>query len=325
MKIRRTYIALLAYACFLGLFSPNALAQNYPTKVVRYLMGEGAGSGLDIFGRILAGGLSELFGQQVIVDNRPGAAQRIGAEIAAKAPADGYTLLHMSATLCANISLYKNLPYDLINDFAPVTLLAMTPAVVIVHPSLPVRSIGDLIKLAKAKPGAINFASAGTGSRSFVDTALFLSMAGINMVHVPYKGGGDALTAVISGEMHLMSPPIVTALSHIQGGRLRALAVTSANRVPLLAKLPTIAEAGVPGYASSGWYGLMVPVKTPKEIVAAIHRAVITTLNKPDMAKRLSELGTILVGNQPEEFAAFIKSDIALQAEVFKAAGITAN
>lgn len=325
MKIPRTYIALLAYACFLGLFAPSALAQNYPTKPVRWLVADGAGSGQDIFGRILTGGLSELFGQQVIVDNRSGAAGRIGAEIVAKAPADGYTVLQMAASLAANISLYKNLRYDLINDFAPVTLLAMTPAVVVVHPTLPVKSIGDLIKLAKAKPGMLNFASAGMGARTFVDAALFVRMADINMVHVPYKSGGDAITAVISGEMPVYFPPIVVALSHVQGGRLRALAVTSANRVPVLAELPTIAEAGVPGYASSGWYGLMAPAKTLKEIVAAIHSAVITTLKKPTMAKRLSELGTILVGNRPEEFAAFIKSDIALQAGVFKAAGIMAN
>lgn len=325
MKIPRICIVSLAYICSLGLFAPEGLAQNYPTKVVRYLMGEGPGSGNDIFGRIIAANLTELFGQQVIVENRPGAAQRIGAQIAARAPADGYTLLHMSATLAANISLYKSLPYDLINDFAPVTLLAMTPAIAVVHPSLPVKSIADLIKLAKAKPGALNYASAGTGSRSFVDTALFTSMAGINMVHVPYKGGGEALNAVVSGEMALMFPPIVTALPHVKAGRLRGLAVTSETRMPLLADIPTVAEAGVPGYASSGWYGLLVPAKTPKDIIATIHRAVITTLNKPEIAKRLMELGTIPVGNQPEEFAAFIKADMALQAGVFKAAGITAQ
>jgi len=324
MRIFRTRIATFAYLCFLGLPVTGVLAQSYPTKVVRYMIGDGAGSGNDIFGRIVAAGLTELWGQQVIVDNRAGAAQRIAADLAAKAPADGYTMLHMSATLGANISLYKNLPYDLIKDFAPVTLLAMTPAVVVIHPSLPAKSLGDLINLAKAKPGALNFASAGTGSRSFVDAALFVSMAGINMVHVPYKGGGDALGAVIAGEIPMMFPPIVTAVSHIQAGRLRGLAVTSETRMPLL-DVPTVAEAGVPGYASSGWYGLIVPAKTPKNIIAAIHRGVTNVLNKPDVRRRVEGLGTIPVGNRPEEFGAFIKSDIALQARVFKAAGITAN
>jgi len=300
-------------------------AAQYPTKVVRYLMGEGAGSGNDIFGRIVAGGLTDMWGQQVIVDNRPGAAQRIAAEIAAKAPTDGYTLLHMSATLAANISLYKSLPYDLLRDFAPVTLLAVTPAIVTVNPALPIKSIGELIQFAKAKPGTLNFSSAGTGSRSFVDAALFVSMAGINMVHVPYKGGGEALTAVVAGEMALMFPPIVTALPHMRAGRLRGLAVSSSERMPLLAEVPTIAEAGVPGYSSSGWYGLVVPAKTPKETIAVIHRSVIATMKRPDISKRLIELGTIPVGNTPEEFAQYIKADIELQAKVFKAAGITAN
>jgi tripartite-type tricarboxylate transporter receptor subunit TctC len=288
------------------------------------MVGDGAGSGNDIFGRIIAQELTKLWGQQVIVDNRPGAAQRIAAEIAAKAPADGYTILHMSATLCANVSLYKDLPYDLIKDFAPVTLLAMTPAVVVVHPSFPAKSIKELIQLAKKKPGLLNYASAGTGSRSFVDAALFVSMARINMVHVPFKGGGQAAGAVVAGEIPVYVPPVIAVISHVNAGRLRALAVTSETRLPLL-DVPTVSEAGVPGYASSGWYGLIVPAKTPKKIIDAIHRGVTTVLSKPDIKQKVNELGTIPVANRPNEFGRFINEDIALQAKVFKAAGITAQ
>jgi tripartite-type tricarboxylate transporter receptor subunit TctC len=325
MNAMRWSVALSVAITLVVQCAQQAAAQNYPNKVVRYIVPDGAGSGGDIIGRIVAGNLSEMFGQQVIVDDRPGAGGRIGAEIAAKAPADGYTLLHMSSALTANVSLYKNIPYDLVNDFVPVTQIALSPAVVVVHPSLPVKSIADLTALAKAQPGAINYASAGTGSRSFVDAGLYAGMVKVKMVHVPYKGGGEALTSVISGETPLMFAPVVTALPHIRGGRVRALAVTTANRLPLLSDLPTIAETGVKGYASSNWFGLMVQAKTPKDIVAALHRAVVATLNKPEVIKRINELGCIPVGNQPEEFGAFIKSDIALLANVFKAAGVTAN
>jgi tripartite-type tricarboxylate transporter receptor subunit TctC len=325
MKIRQPFVALFVPICLQVALIGGTLAQGYPSRVVRYLVPESAGSGNDVIGRIVAAGLTEQFGQQVIVDNRAGASGRIGAEIAAKAPADGYTILHISSALTANISLYKTLPYDLVNDFAPITHLVFSPALVSVHPSLPVKSIPDLIALAKTKPGAINYASAGTGSRSFVDAALFSSMAGINMVHVPYKGGGEAIAAVLAGEMHLMFTPVATAISHVKAGQLRALAVSTANRLPLLPELPTIAEAGVAGYSSSNWFGLVVPAKTPKDVINSIHRAVIATLRKPDVIKRINDLGCIIVGNQPEEFAAFINSDIALLADVFKRAGVTAN
>ncbi|MDO8597006.1 MAG: tripartite tricarboxylate transporter substrate-binding protein [Sulfuricaulis sp.] len=312
----------------LGLVLPGAqqaAAQTYPSKVVRYLVNDGAGSGGDIVGRVVAAGLSEQFAQQVVVDNRPGAGGRIGAAVASKAPADGYTLLHMSSNLTANESLYKNIPYDLMNDFAPVTQLVQVPFVVVVHPSMPVKSMADLTALARAKPGTINFASAGTGSRSFVDTAIYAGMVKVKMVHVPFKGGGEALTSVLSGETPLMFAPVVTALSHIRAGRVRALAVTTANRLPLLAELPTIAESGVKGYESAHWFGLLLPAKTPKDIVATVNRAVVATLKKPDVIKRINDLGCIPVGSRPEEFGAFLKADVKVLAEVFRANGVTAN
>lgn len=255
MRVLRSCIASLAVGCAFCAYAINAGAQNYPTRVVRYLVPDSVGSGGDIIGRIVAGGLSEVFHQQVIVDNRPGAAGIVGAEIAKTAPADGYTILHMSSNLTANVSLYKSLPYDLVNDFTPVTQLSWSPAVVVVHPSLPVKSIGDLVQLVKARPGAINFASAGAGSRSFVDAVLFADMVGVKMVHVAYKGGGPAIIALVSGEMPLLFAPVVIALPHIRNGRLRALGVTTASRLPLLAEVPTVAQGGVAGYASSNWYG----------------------------------------------------------------------
>jgi hypothetical protein len=305
--------------------TPQAAAQGYPSKVVRYIVNDGAGSGGDVVGRVLAAGMSEQLGQQVIVDNRPGAGGRIGAEVVAKAPADGYTLLHMSSNLTANESLYKNNPYDLMNDFAPVTQIALAPFVVIVHPSLPVKSIADLTALARAKPDAINFASAGTGSRSFVDTAIYAGMVKVKMVHVPFKGGGEALTSVLSGETPLMFAPVATALPYIRANRVRAIAVTTANRLPLLGELPTIAESGVKGYASAHWFGLMMAAKTPREIVVAVHRAATAALGKAEVIKRINDLGCIPVGNTPEEFGAFLKTDVRMLAEVFKANGVTAN
>ena len=303
----------------------HAQTTAYPAKPVRIIVATPPGGPYDETARAIAPRLTAIWGQQVIVDNRPGAGGRIGAEIVAKGAIDGYTLLHMSSNLTANESLYKNNPYDLINDFAPITQLALAPFVVIVHPSMPVKNIADLTALARAKPDAINYASAGTGSRSFVDTAIYAGMVKVKMVHVPFKGGGEALTSVLSGETPLMFAPVATALSYIRANRVRAIAVTTANRLPLLSDLPTIAESGVKGYASAHWFGLLMAAKTPKEITATVHRAVVSALGKPDIIKRINDLGCIPVGNTPEEFGAFLKTDVKVLAEVFKANGVTAN
>ncbi len=284
--------------------------QGYPMKTVRLLVPTSPGSGFDVIGRIIAGGLTEVFGQQVIVENRAGAAANVGAEAAARAPADGYTLLEVSATHVVNRSLYRNLSYDLVRDFAPVTQLASSPSVVVVHPSLPVKSIDDLVKLAKAKPGAIDYASTGVGSATFMPAELFKAMAGVNLVHVPYRGGGEAVTAVISGEVSVYFAPFATALPQIRQGRLRPLAVTTATRLSLLPEYPTVAESGYPGYEATNWYGIVVPAKTPKDIIATIHAAVAEVLKKPTVSRRLADLGYIIIGDQPEQFAAHIKSEI---------------
>ena len=315
----------VAALCVAVLYAAAASAQNYPVKSIRLVVGTSAGGGGDVIGRIVAGGMSQILGQQVIVDNRPGASSNIAAEIVAKAPADGYTLFEISITHAVNVSLYRNLPFDLMRDFASVTQLASSPQMVVVHPSLAAKSIVELVNLAKARPGAINYSSAGAGTSTFLAAELFKGRAGINLAHVPYRGGGAALTAVIAGEAPIFFAPVASALPFVREGRLRALAVTSAKRLPLLPELPTVAESGYPGYECGNWYGLMAPVRTPRATLATIHRAALSALNKPEMNKRLSELGYIAVGDRPEEFAAYIKSEIEKLAKVVRELNLKAE
>lgn len=311
--------------CLAWPFAANNWAQAYPARVVRYVVPTPAGSGADVIGRIVAGGLTQAFGQQVIVDNRAGGGNNIGAEVAARAPADGYTLFQATLTHAVNVSLYRNLAYDLVRDFAPVTQLASSPYLVVVHPSLPAKSIAELVKLAKARPGAINYASAGTGTSSFLAAELFKDMAKVNMAHVPYRGGGQALTSVISGETSVLFAPFAIALPLIRENRFRPLAVTTAKRLPVMPEYPTVAEAGYPGYLSGNWFGIMVPVKTPQETIAAIRGAAISVLNNPDVGKRLRDLGYVIIGDQPEEFAAHIKSEIEKLGKIIRRTGVTAE
>lgn len=324
MTTLRHYATALTFVCMTCQFPANGWAQSYPAKPIRYLVPSSAGSAVDTIGRIIAGGLAEAFGQQVIVENRAGAGGNIGAALAARAPADGYTLFQVNNNHTASVSLYSNLQYDLVRDFAPVTQLASSPYVVVVHPSLPVKSVGDLIKLAKARPGAINYASAGIGSGTFMSAELFKSQAGVNMLHVPYVGGGPALTAVISGETSVYVAPLSTALPHIRQGRLRSLGVTTAKRLSLLPDYPTIAET-VPGFEFNAWAGLLVPARTPKETIAAIRSAAVSALNQPDVGKRLSDLGYVVIGDQPGELAAHIKSEIEKMAKLIRETGIVAR
>lgn len=310
MKLARACAIAFGFACTVQLAGGSGWAQSYPAKPVRLVVPTSAGSGFDVIGRIVAGGLTDVFGQQVIVENRVGAAANIGAEFVARAAADGYTLLEISATHVVNRSLYRNLQYDLLRDFAPVTQLAASPSVVVVHPSLPVHSIAGLVKLAKARPGAMNYSSTGIGSATFFAAELFKAAAGVNLVHVPYRGGGEALTAVIAGEVPVYFAPFATAVPQIQQKRIRPLAMTSAARLSILPELPTVAESGYPGYESSNWYGIVAPVKTPKEVIATVHAGVVEVLKKPAISKRLADLGYIIVGDQPEQFAAHINSEI---------------
>ena len=286
------------------LTAASAAGQNYPQKVVRVLVPFSAGSGSDIIGRIYAGGLPEILGQQVILENRAGAAGNIGAEVAARAPADGYTLFLVNMAHAVNVTMYRKLAYDPIRDFTPVSMLATGPAILVVHPSLPVKSVKELVALAKARPGAINHSSAGVGTFTFLAAEMFKRQAGIDMLHVPYRAGGEALTAVIAGESSVYFSPAAGALPQVKQGRLRPLAVTSTKRISLMPELPTVAESGYPKFESGNWYGIVVPAKTPREIIERAHKSSIASLNNPTISKRLNDLGFVLIGNTPEEFGA---------------------
>lgn len=312
-------LVILAVTCPLGAV---AWAQSYPSKVIRLLVPGSAGSGQDVLGRIIAPGMSQTLGQQIIVDNRPGASGKIGAEIAARSAPDGYTALVINIAHALFAGTARNPSYDLLRDFAPVTQLVGSPNVVVVHPSLPVKSVGELVKLAKARPGAINYSSAGPGSSTFIAAEVFRSMTGIDIVHVPYNGGGPAVAAVVSGEVSLYFAPFATSLPHIRQGRLRALAVTTSQRMPVTPELPTVAEVGIRGYEFSNWYGLVVPARTPTEIIATLQNAAASVLKRADIRKSISDLGGIPVGSRPEEFGAYIKSQSASLAKIFKSKAI---
>lgn len=303
-------------ACALAL-SP-AHAQRYPVKPVRFVVPFSPGSGSDTIARIVAAGLPEALAQQVVVDNRAGAAGNIGAELAAKATPDGYTMLLVILGHAANMTLYKNLAYDLVHDFAPVTQLASTPSVLVVHPSLPARSVAELVALARAKPAAINYASGGVGTPTFIAGELFKLQAKIDVLHVPYRAGGEALTSVLSGETSVYFAPIAPALPHVRSGRLRALAVTSKTRLPALDGYPTVAESGYPSFQTGNWYGLAVPARTPPEIVAALNKAALAVLKNPGVNKKLVDSGYLVIGDTPDQFAAHIRTEVANLATVLK-------
>lgn len=317
MALFKSCLKLAIVVCSVGQFAAQSYAQNYPTKVVRYMVPGSTGSGGDVLGRVVAAGLAQSFGQQVVVENRAGASGKIGTEQAAKAPPDGYLLLQLQIAHALYASAAKNPSYDLQREFAPVTQLVAAPNVVVVHPSLPVKSIAELIKAAKARPGALNFATAGPGSSTFIATETFRVLTGIDIVQVHYNGGGPTLIGVVTGECQVYFAPFATAIPFIQQGRLRPLAVTTSQRMPAAPDLPTVAQAGVPGYEFSNWYGLAVPAKTPRETIATIRNAVVTVFNRPEVKKTIADLGAIPVASQPEEFAAYIKSQIATLTKVF--------
>jgi tripartite-type tricarboxylate transporter receptor subunit TctC len=302
--------------CGAALMSATTLAQTYPTKPVRYVIPMSPGSGADVIGRIVAIGLAPALGQQVVVDNRTGAAGNIGAELVAKAPPDGHTVFQGSMTHTTNVSLYTNLTYDFVRDFAPVTLLATSPASLVVHPSLPVNTVADLVAFAKARPGQLNYASTGLGTATFLAAEMFKERAGIDLLHVPYRGGGESLASVVTGETSVYFGPLPAMMSLIKQARLRALAVTTAKRVSAAPDLPTIAESGYPGYETGNWYGILAPVKTPKETIGILHSAALAALRNPQVANRMSELGYVAIGSTPEQFAAHTKNEIQKLARI---------
>lgn len=308
---------LLCVASF-ALIQTCAQAQSYPTRHIRLLVPFSAGSGSDTIGRIIAKGLAQHLGQQVIVDNRAGAAGTIGAEVVARANPDGHTMLLVNMAHAASVSMIRNLPYDLRRDLAPVTQIASSPSIVVVHPSLPANSLQTLVKLAKGKPGDIHYASGGIGTPTFLAGELFKERAGIDLLHVPYRSGGEAMTAVLSGQISVYFAPLAAALGHVRHGRLRPLAVTSPKRVAVLPEAPTVEESGYPGYQAGNWYGLAVPVKTPTEIIAAIRGAALNALQSPETGKALTELGYVLIGDEPEQFAEHINTEVDKLAKILR-------
>jgi tripartite-type tricarboxylate transporter receptor subunit TctC len=283
------------------------------------------GGGTDQVGRVLADQLTVTLGQNVVVDNRGGATGNIGTELAARAVPDGYTLLMGNvAPNAVNVSLFKKLGFDPVKDFAPVSLVAVTPNILVAHPSMPVKTIKELIAYAKAKPGTLNFPSAGVGSSSHLAGEMLKSLAGISMVHIPFKGGGPALVAVIAGEVQIMFATMPAAMPHVKSGKVKPVAVTTAKRSQAMPELPTIAESGVKGYEASTWYGLLAPARTPPAIVTRLHADTVKILAGPTR-QRLEAQGFEPEGGTPAEFAAYIKTEIVKWAKVIKDAGIPAE
>ena len=323
----KSRLAVLCACCssLAAMATASAHAEKYPTKPIRMIVAYPPGGGTDIVGRMVAQKLAQNFGQTVVVDNRGGAAGNIGSEIAARSVPDGYTVLMGNvAPNAINVSLYARLAYDPVNDFAPVSLVASTPNILVVPPSLAVKNVNDLVAFAKAKPGTLNYPSAGIGSSSHLAGELFDSIAAVKMVHIPYKGGGPALTDLLGGQVQLMFATMPAAMPHVRSGRLRAVAVTSAKRSPAMPDLPTIGEA-LKGYEASTWYGLLAPARTQRPFVAALHAEIVKILGVADTQEKLLAQGFEPVGGTPEEFAAYIKSEIAKWGNVIRAAGIKAE
>ena len=300
-------------------------ADPYPSRPIRMIVAYPPGGGTDQVGRVMAEQLTQTLGQQVVIDNRGGATGNIGTELAARAAPDGYTLLMGNvAPNAVNVSLFKKLGFDPVKDFAPVSLVAITPNILVAHPSVPVKTIKELIALAKAKPGALNFPSAGVGSSSHLAGELLKSLAGISMVHIPFKGGGPALVAVIAGEVQIMFATMPAAMPHVKSGKVRPVAVTTTKRSQAMPELPTIAESGVKGYDAATWYGLLAPAGTSKAIVDRLHGDTVKILAGPTR-QRLEAQGFEPDGGTPAAFAAYIKSEITKWAKVIKDAGIPAE
>jgi tripartite-type tricarboxylate transporter receptor subunit TctC len=312
-------------ALLLGLFLvSNAVAQGYPSRPVRVLVGFPPGGGTDILARQLAPKLSEYLGQQFVVENRPGATTNIASDMAAKAAPDGHTLLFTTSALAINKSLYKNLTYDAERDFAPVSVFAESPNLVVV-PASGAKSIAELLAQAKAKPGALNYSSAGAGTSQHLAGELFKARSGANIVHIPYKGTAASLTAVMASEVQMSFANVPAILGHVKSGRLRAIAVAGARRSDLMPDVPTMKEAGVDGVEVPVWYALLAPAATPREIVSALHAATARAARAQDMRQRLVEQGADPVGNTPEEFARLLKDEIAKYAEVVRISGARAE
>jgi tripartite-type tricarboxylate transporter receptor subunit TctC len=308
--------------CTLGVLHAAA-ADTYPSRPIRFIVPFPPGGGNDIVGRMVAAKLGEGLGQQVVVDNRGGAGGTLGTDMTAKAPADGYTILVNNISLAVNHTLFKKLPYDTLKDLAPVGLIGRQPNVVVVHPGVPAKSILDLLELARAKPGELNYGSGGVGTASHLATEMLRLMAKVDLVHVPYKGLGPALTDLIGGRVHVIISTMASALPHMKSGKLRPLAVTTARRSSFFPEVPTMNESGVAGYEFSTWYGLLVPARTPRAIVERLNAETRKALTSSSLTEQFLAQGLEAAVSSPQEFGAYLHSEVAKWAKVVKASGAT--
>lgn len=321
MRIRHLLLVVVAMSSG-SLMTAGAEAQSYPGRPIRMVIPFPPGGSLDITMRVIAPKMGEIMGQNVILDSRPGADGNIGTEIVARAPADGYTVLIHAVPLTVSPSLRSKLPFDVNKDFIPVSLLTASPHVLVAHPSVPAKSLKELLAIAKANPGKLTYASAGNGSNLHMAAELLNSLTGSKMLHVVYKGGGPALVAVLSGETDLSYLNIAAIMAYAKSGRLRAIAITSAQRSQLMPDVPTIAESGVPGYEFTSWAAALVPAGTPGNVVNALYQGFAKALRSPEAEKRFAEQGAVIVASPPDEFAKFFKAEIAKWAKVVKEIGI---
>jgi len=317
----KTILKVIALLMLAG--AGPALAQQYPAKPIRMIIGFPPGGGTDIVGRIVGQRLSEVLGKQILPDNRGGASGQIAAELTAKAPPDGYTVMmaHIAA-ISILPSLYPKMPYDAARDFAPITLVAIGPNLLVVHPSVPVKSVKELVAFAKARPGQLHYASPGAGTVQHLAGELFKLQAKVDMLHVPYKGSGQSIVDLVAGHVHLDFDSVPPVLPHVRSGRLRALAVTSEKRFSILPDIPTVIEGGVPGFDMSTWWGLVAPAAVSKDIIARLQAETVKVLREPDVKEKIAFAGADTVGNTPEEFAAFIRAERVKYARIVREANI---
>jgi tripartite-type tricarboxylate transporter receptor subunit TctC len=322
---KKSYLHLAVLIASTAL-SADGLAQQYPAKPIRMVVAFAPGGGVDLIGRTIAQKLQEAWGQPVIVDNRPGAGGNVGTDVVAKAPPDGYTLLiGYVGNLSINPSLYRKLPYDSVKDFAPISLTATAPNLLVAHPAVTASTVRDLVALAKAKPGSLSYASAGNGTVGHMVAELFKSVTGVNIVHIPYKGNGIAVNDLLGGQVQLMFGAPAAMLTLVESTRLKAIAVTGQKRLPELRDTPTFAEAGFPKVEAYGWYGMLAPAGTPRAIVDALNKQVVRITSLPDVKDRLAMHGYTSISSTPGEFAQLIKSELAKWRDVVKASGATVD
>ncbi|MGZ8228661.1 MAG: tripartite tricarboxylate transporter substrate binding protein [Burkholderiales bacterium] len=314
------------FACAAGsMLGTHAVAQEFPQKPIRIIVPFGAGSATDALARTIGPKMTEMWGQQVIVENRPGAGSVVGTAVAAKAPADGHTLLVVSASHAINATLYSKLPFDPVKDFSGITPLALIPNILIVHPSLPVKNVKELVALAKVTPSGLNYTSAGIGSNSHLNGEIFRSTAGIKLVHVPFKGFAEAITEIMAGRLEMTFAPAILAAAHIKTGRVRALAVSSTKRSSAFPELPTMVEAGVKDCIFDGWFGLLAPAGTPKPVLEKLNAAVLKILQLPDVSAQLKNQGADPLPMTPDQYDKYIRSEVVKLGRVVKESGAKAE